>query len=267
MNNNLDRIEAHLRALFEDKLLKVLNINHHSKSLIEDLIISMRDNLQTGDNTAIIAPDLFIIHVAPEDFLEWQTQLEILEQMAATLFTIGQDESFQFKHPPTISIHPDLALTKHDYTIFAQKSTETPTLSDTAVMEQPVSNQQQQNIPIEAFFIIGGITNFPLKDSVINIGRHSENDLILEDTHVSRHHAQLRVINDHYVIFDVGSTGGIYLNGKQISQATLHTGDVCRIGTVNLIYIQDTTSTNPTTVIPVENEDGLDEHPPGAIDR
>jgi len=267
MNKNLDRIEAHLRALFEDKLLKVLNINHHSKSLIEDLIISMRDNLQTADKTKILAPDLFVIHVAPEDFLEWQTQLEILEQMASTLFTIGQDEGFHFNHPPTISIHPDLAITKHDYAIFAQNATETPILSDTAVMKQPVSNHQQQKIPNEAYFVIGGITNFPLTESVINIGRHSENDLILEDTHVSRHHAQLRVINNHYVIFDVGSTGGVYLNGKQISQATLHTGDVCRIGTVNLIYIQDTTSTNPTTVIPVENEDSFDAHPPGENDR
>jgi hypothetical protein len=41
------------------------------------------------------------------------------------------------------------------------------------------------------------------------------------------------------------------LNGKSISQATLQAGDVLRIGTLNLIYIQDSTSANPTSAMPV----------------
>ena len=44
----------------------------------------------------------------------------------------------------------------------------------------------------------------PLIKPVVNIGRHSESDLVIEDLHVSRHHAQLRAISQHYVIFDTG---------------------------------------------------------------
>jgi pSer/pThr/pTyr-binding forkhead associated (FHA) protein len=113
----------------------------------------------------------------------------------------------------------------------------------------------QPKIPQNAFLVIAGKTNFPLTKAVVNIGRHSDNDLILEDQYISRHHAQLRAIDNRYVIFDVGSTGGIFLNNKQISRATLHPGDVLRIGMVNLIYSQDTTAEQPTSAVPVETDD------------
>lgn len=78
---------------------------------------------------------------------------------------------------------------------------------------------------------------------------------MLDDLYVSRHHAQIRAINKHYVVFDVGSTGGILLNGKKVSQATLRPGDVLKIGTINLIYIEDVTSEQATTAVLIEPED------------
>jgi pSer/pThr/pTyr-binding forkhead associated (FHA) protein len=121
-------------------------------------------------------------------------------------------------------------------------------------MEQGQDDLSPPVIPRNAFLIVGGKTNFPLDTPIINIGRHSDNDLVLADDYVSRHHAQIRAINKRYVVFDVGSTGGIFINGKQITQATLHPGDVLRMGMVNLIYVQDSTSENPTSVVDVEND-------------
>jgi pSer/pThr/pTyr-binding forkhead associated (FHA) protein len=76
----------------------------------------------------------------------------------------------------------------------------------------------------------------------------------MEDQYISRHHVQLRAINQRYVIFDVGSTGGILLNGKPITQATLHPGDVIRIGMTHLIYVQDTTGDLPTSALSLDTE-------------
>jgi len=44
------------------------------------------------------------------------------------------------------------------------------------------------------------------------------------------------------------------INGKTISQATLHPGDVIKIGMVNLIFVQETTVEQPTTVLPVDED-------------
>jgi len=255
MNHHLDRIETHLRNLFEEKLLKIFTGNQPHHTLIEDLVDAMRANILPTESGNPLAPDQYTIHISSENLAEWQSNQGILDQMAESLFALGKRESLIFSRPPAIIFQPDLAENSQQYAISAQISDPERHMPDTASMTQPIENESQPALPQDAYFVIGGTTNFQLTKPVTNIGRHSDNDLALEDLHVSRHHAQLRVIRNHHVIFDVGSTGGVFLNGQQVSQATLHSGDVIRIGTVNLIYIHDTTASHPTTVLSLEDPD------------
>jgi len=255
MNHHLDRVEAQLRNLFEEKLLRVFTGGHPQHSLIADLIDAMRTNIQITPDSENLAPDQFQIHVSPDNFPGWKSNQPILDQMAESLFIIGKEEGLTFNRPPAISIHSDLSEEKLHYAITVSISDFSKPLTDTAAMTQPIENESQQLIPQDAYFVIGGTTHFPLLKPIINIGRHSDNDLTLEDLHISRHHAQLRVIRNQHVIFDVGSTGGIFLNGQQVSQATLHSGDVIRIGMINLIYIHDTTASHATTALTLDIED------------
>lgn len=254
MNKKLDRLEARLRSLFEESLIKALTGHKSQITLIDDLIQVMRENLAQGLDGDTLAPDRFLIHIPPDDLLEWQVHQDILNDMAASIYHIRQEEDLIFQRPPTIEVHIDTTISNHNYAISAQISDEDPTLPDTAAMTQPEQTDSTFSIPKDASLIIGGTSNFPLKKSLINIGRHSDNDLVLDDPHVSRHHAQLRAIRNQFVIFDVGSTGGTFLNGRAVSKATLQTGDVIRIGVVNLIYTQDTTSPTTTTAMPIEDD-------------
>lgn len=255
MNKNLDRIEAHLRKFIEKSLLAFVIGNQPFVSLVDELVLAVQGNLQTDDAGNITAPDRLIINVPTEDFREWQVHQDVLDEMAGLIYETGQKEGFSFIKPPCIEIHINAKLPKNEFAITTKTSDAIRTLPDTAAMELPDQKNKNTEMPNDAFLVIGGKTNFPLEKPVINIGRHSTNDLSLDDAHVSRHHAQLRAINHRFVIFDVGSTGGLFLNGRKISQATLQAGDVIRIGLVNLIYIQDTTAANPTSAIPI-NSDG-----------
>jgi pSer/pThr/pTyr-binding forkhead associated (FHA) protein len=93
-------------------------------------------------------------------------------------------------------------------------------------------------IPEEAFLIIDGVKVFPLGEPVINIGRRLDNNLVIDDVRVSRCHAQLRAINNRYVIFDLNSSGGTFINGRRSTQAVLYPGDVITLAGVDLIYGQ-----------------------------
>jgi hypothetical protein len=254
MNKKLDRIEAHLRTLFEKSLLKIITRNSPQRSLIDELMTVMRENLWEGPETQIYAPDQFMIHVPPEEFLEWQIHQDILDEMADSIFNTGQAEGVLFQKTPKIKPHANSEVSKFNFMISAHISSDNSNLPVTSAISQSEKNTANSAIPTDAFLIIGGTNNFHLNKTVIDIGRHSNNDLTLDDPHVSRHHAQLRAIKKHYVIFDVGSTAGIFLNGKKTSQATLQAGDVIRIGLINLIYIQETTSANPTTAVPIDPE-------------
>src|SRR4030065_271660 len=62
-------------------------------------------------------------------------------------------------------------------------------------------------VPGGAFLILDNGQHFPLDRPVINIGRRIDNQIVLEDQHVSRTHAQLRVRDGRFVLFDLGSPG------------------------------------------------------------
>jgi pSer/pThr/pTyr-binding forkhead associated (FHA) protein len=93
-------------------------------------------------------------------------------------------------------------------------------------------------IPDEAFLIIDGVKVFPLGEPIVNIGRRLDNHLVIDDVRVSRTHAQLRAINSRYVIFDLNSSGGTFINGRKSTQAVLYPGDVISLAGVDLIYGQ-----------------------------
>src|SRR5688572_17042207 len=91
-------------------------------------------------------------------------------------------------------------------------------------------------VPEEAFLVIDGVKVFPLTESVVTIGRRLGNTLVIDDSRVSRLHAQLRAINSRYVLFDLESSGGTFLNGRKINQAVVYPGDVISLAGVDLIY-------------------------------
>lgn len=255
MNKKLDKIESKLRTLFEERLLSLFSDEIHQSSLVDDLLRVMKDKLRENPEDTFYAPDQFTLEVPLEDFSEWLSHQDILDEIASVLWKTGAEEGFTFQQPPEIKIHKNPDVVLNQFNITASFSPTKPSLSDTAIMPQNEKGNDQHSLPENAFFVIGGKKSFPLDKNVINIGRHSNNDLILDDLHVSRHHAQLRSINRRFVIFDVGSSGGLFLNGKKISQATLQAGDVVRLGVTNLIYVQDSTGEHPTTVITVDSED------------
>jgi hypothetical protein len=66
------------------------------------------------------------------------------------------------------------------------------------------------------------------------IGRLAECGVVLNDTNVSRRHAQVQLEDGAVVVEDLGSTNGSYLNGRRVTRATVRPGDELTIGTSRL---------------------------------
>lgn len=70
-----------------------------------------------------------------------------------------------------------------------------------------------------------------------NIGRASDNHLVLDDPTVSRHHAWIKAQGEEFLIFDIGSANGTFVNDQQVEQPhPLQNGDVVRFGDVELVF-------------------------------
>lgn len=79
---------------------------------------------------------------------------------------------------------------------------------------------------------------YRIEKPVINIGRQLTNDIIVEDKRVSRYHAQIKFSpNGQFIIFDLGSTNGITVNGTpHLRQHTLRNGDHFVIGSYDFYF-------------------------------
>lgn len=73
----------------------------------------------------------------------------------------------------------------------------------------------------------------------ITIGRTANNDIVLDDSSVSRFHAWIELQNEEWVLVDAGSRNGSTIGGKKIAAkapAALSNGLVVRIGALQLTY-------------------------------
>jgi adenylate cyclase len=84
---------------------------------------------------------------------------------------------------------------------------------------------------------------FDLARPETHIGRAVENnDLILNDEKISRWHALLRRVGNTYLLIDLNSANGTFVNGKQIKEHLMEDKDTISIGSYNLFYYQEAVS-------------------------
>ncbi len=87
--------------------------------------------------------------------------------------------------------------------------------------------------------IEGEEQTFRLAGDEVRLGRGSDNDIILFDFSVSRHHALIRREEDGWVIYDQNSTNGVLLDGIRVPKGRLRLGDRLSIGTFELRVEQE----------------------------
>jgi len=88
----------------------------------------------------------------------------------------------------------------------------------------------------------GAETSFPLTRDATTLGRHKNNDVVISDPKVSSFHARIDKTPEGFVVVDLKSRNGTFLNGKRVDSGVLKTGDEVRLGTARLVYKVDYTA-------------------------
>ena len=95
--------------------------------------------------------------------------------------------------------------------------------------------------PGEAVLVVrrgmGEGASYLLTGDLVTAGREPDSDLFLDDVTVSRRHAELRRMSEGWLLRDVGSLNGTYVNRRRIEEAPLAPGDEVQIGKYRFTYL------------------------------
>ena len=237
---NLQELEARLQQLIEVRLISALPGQKAEDLLVQKLTGAMRSGCVADEAGQMVAPNVYTLLAHPES-LEYWKRPELLDTLIDILETSAQQGHLRFDGVPNITIAEDPSLNKGEFNLIA--SFRALSLAETKAMESDTAagtgSEGDETLPENAFLIIEGVKVYPLTVPVVNIGRRLDNTLVIDDPRVSRNHAQLRAIKGRFVLFDLNSTGGTFVNGQRANQTVLYPGDVISLAGVALIFGQD----------------------------
>lgn len=237
MNDILNRLESRIEDFIEGSLRRLVGYQISIDTLSSQLARAMLDTIRHDEEGRTYAPDQYAFSFHPQDadnLLEIADELQ--QHLAEGLLEAVQASDLHLLNEPQLTFAADPTLKMGQIRVIAWHSAN-PLEFTQAMPREPKTKPGR--IPQGAFLIVEGDQHFPLDRPVINIGRRLDNQLILDDPHVSRTHAQLRARDGRFVLFDLGSTAGTRVNDLPVKQQVLRAGDVIGIAKLRLIYGED----------------------------
>jgi len=239
----LKELESRLQALMEIELPKILPRRNEEDVIIQKLAAAIHSNTVEGDDHTFLAPNTYTLVLPRNAISRWQDP-RLLVLLLNSISTVAQEAGFRFIIAPTITLSMNQNLRDYEAEVVASHRAEP--MEDTNATPLDTGNPEETGaMPENAFLIVEGVKVYPLTLPVVNIGRRLDNQLIIDDPRVSRNHAQLRSIKGRFVVFDLNSTGGTFVNGQRASQSVLYPGDVISLAGVTLIFGQDNPPPRP----------------------
>ncbi len=232
MAPSFQHIEKKLRHFFENKVFNIFK-NGIVPEISLILADSMINNLRINQEGKKIAPDIYIIHTQNRIAMQIKKSKDWPEKIISAIHAIALENGAELDHIPLIEIN------KESSTTYVEVQWQSENRGDTEAVQISPEIGKTPVDHLTAFLVIDGKPPIPISQAVINIGRQTENDLVIDDPRVSRKHAQIRQSNGIFVIFDLGSTGGTFVNGQVITQHTLKPGDVVSLAGFPFIFGED----------------------------
>ncbi|HSP18281.1 MAG TPA: FHA domain-containing protein, partial [Myxococcaceae bacterium] len=100
---------------------------------------------------------------------------------------------------------------------------------------------QNERLGVQEFNLVlvntdGAGKSFPITDSSLKIGKAPDNDVIIDSPTVSRNHLVIQRQGDRFLVQDLQSTNGTFIDGAQIREGFLKPGQLLELGDVQLRF-------------------------------
>ena len=101
-------------------------------------------------------------------------------------------------------------------------------------MNETKSPSLEQNV-----FLIFNRQIIPLDKKITRLGRQLDNDIVFNEEFVSRFHAEIRLEEGIYVLYDNESTSGTLVNSQKIDRCVLNSGDLISLASIQIMFVNN----------------------------
>lgn len=256
--NPLRALETRIANLVEGAFGRVFRSEVRPIELAHKLAREM-DEHRTASVSRTYAPNEYSVWLSPEDRARYEgVEHEVIEELCAYLLEHARRENLILASQPLISFHTDEALSLGEFGIQARLVRAGGHSDDRSEIDrqaaEPLDEHGQTMIystsarvrgsveeararrPARALLSVGGRRlAVPAEGGVV--GRSRDCDIVLDDTGVSRRHAELRPDAGGWTVTDLGSTNGVRVNGQDVHGAhPLRAGDRIELGSTEIAF-------------------------------
>ena len=257
----MSRFESMMQGVVEGSFGRVFRSRLQPVELVSKLTRAMESNLQIGPERRI-APNVYQIYLSRRDFEYFDKfKHSLKQQLADALIAVARDRGYMLLSVPVLHFQQDDGLITGETHITTQvldprlAQLDGEQVSDAGMVDetramgpgeaQALVRQAQtrqavaEPLPPAWLTLLQPARGNPLQitKSVLHIGRHLTNDVVVNDKRVSRHHAEIRFERGQFVLYDLGSTNGVGINGVMTHQPVpLKNNDRVSVGSHEFVF-------------------------------
>ncbi len=255
--NLLKSVENTIARLVEGAFGRAFRSEVRPMELARKLAREM-DEHRTVSVSRTYVPNEYVVWLSPEDRERYEgVEGEVIEELCAYLLEHARREELILAGPVAVAFDTDERLALGEFGIQAEsirsdgqsspgarrgeqpvglpegeEHGKTMIYSTSARVRGPVEEAHAQRAP-RALLVLGGppARRLLLPPGGGTVGRSRDCDVVLDDTGISRHHAQIRPGGAGWEIEDLGSTNGVHVNGVEVTgRRALRSGDTIEFG-------------------------------------
>ena len=214
----LKRIEQKLEKLVEGTFTRVFPSSVKPIELGKRIRRVLEDKKTIGVQGQIIIPNRYVISLSPKDLENIESiQESIQREISSSIRDHANDENYHFQGTLTVEI-------------FSNSSLKTGSIEVDGLFEE-----NKGGFPPGSLIDENG-ERLIITEQKLSIGRDTESTMQVVDVEVSRNHAEIRLLNTSFVLIDLQSTNGTFVNGQRVQEHTLQNFDQIKIGSTILLF-------------------------------